>query len=262
MRVDMARLDFSLRRRLLVGYVVGLALYCFVVVALYPQFKDSTSLDSLTEGGSTIAAFFGISGTLTSPAGWLDANIYANFFPLVMLLLTIGYGAAAIAGQDEDGTLGLLAVLPVRRTGIILQKATTMLVQSLALGFAVAIVTVIGRSFDLTITPSHAISISVATALMGVDFGLIALAVGAATGSRGAALGVGTALAAIAYLISSLAPVVDWIHSARYVSLFYWSVGDNQILNGVSSLSYLVLVAVGLCALGGAIAAFRRLDLR
>ena len=48
---------------------------------------------------STVAALFGATGSLTSPTGWLNANIYSNFLPLVVLLLTIGYGASAIAGQ-------------------------------------------------------------------------------------------------------------------------------------------------------------------
>ena len=56
-----------------------------------------------------------MTGTLTSPAGWVDANAYTNFLPLIMLLLTIGYGADAIAGQNDDGTLGLLVVLPLPR---------------------------------------------------------------------------------------------------------------------------------------------------
>jgi hypothetical protein len=47
-----------------------------------------------------------------------------------MLLLTIGYGAACLAGQDEDGTLALMAVLPVRRHAILLQKASAMALQA------------------------------------------------------------------------------------------------------------------------------------
>lgn len=108
-----------------------MALYTLVVVALYPSFKNSTSLNGLA--GSTAAALFGVTGPLTSPGGWLNGNIYGNFFPLIMLLLTIGYGAASLAGQDEDGTLALLAVLPIRRRTIVVQKAAAMAVQALLL---------------------------------------------------------------------------------------------------------------------------------
>ena|SRR5487761_1255567 len=88
MLADITRLELRLRCRSAIGYAAGMALYTLVVVALYPSFKNSTSLNSLS--GSTAAALFGVTGQLTSPGGWLNANIYGNFFPLIMLILTIG----------------------------------------------------------------------------------------------------------------------------------------------------------------------------
>ena len=105
MRTDVTRLDLVGRRRALLGYSVGAALYAFVIVALYPSFEHSTGLDSLTKNSPTIAALLGAVGSITSPAGWLSVNLYANFFPLLVLLATIGYGASSLAGQDEEGTL-------------------------------------------------------------------------------------------------------------------------------------------------------------
>src|SRR5689334_15761946 len=106
-----------------------MALYAFIVVALYPSFKDDASLDKLTENGSTVAALFGATGSLSSPSGWLSANLYANFVPLIVLLLAIGCGASCIAGQDEDGTLGLLATLPLSRRRLAAEKFAAMCLQ-------------------------------------------------------------------------------------------------------------------------------------
>ena len=86
MHADVTRLDLRLRRRSLLGYTAGMALYALIIVALYPQFKDSVSLNQITKNGSAVAALFGATGSLTSPAGWLDTNIYVNFLPLIMLL--------------------------------------------------------------------------------------------------------------------------------------------------------------------------------
>lgn len=262
MSVDVAALDLSLRRRSLLGYSVGMALYALVVIAIYPAFKTSTSLDAIVKGAPGVAALFGVSGSLTSPEGWLNANIDANFFPLVMLLVTVGYGAGAIAGQAEDGTLGLVATLPVRRVAIVVQKAGAMAVLGLALAAAVAACVLVGRAFQLTVNPGHAIATSCAVLLMGLDFGLIAMAVGALTGRKGTAIGVASTIAAASYLLSSLAPVVNWIRPGRYASLFFWSVGDNQIGKGVSLLDYGVLMAIGLGALYATVMTFRRLDLQ
>ena len=259
MHADITRLELALRRRSAIGYAIGMALYTLVVVALYPSFKNSTSLNGLS--GSTTAALFGVTGPLTSPGGWLNGNIYGNFFPLIMLLLTIGYGAAAVAGQDEDGTLALLAVLPLRRRAILAQKVAAMAIQALLLAAAVTICVLIGRSFQVTISPGHVLAVAAALVLMGLDFGLIAMAAGAATGQRGTALAIGGGLAAASYLLSSLAATVSWIRPGRYLSLFYYSVGNGQITKGASAAAFAVLLLTGLAALAAAAVVFRRADL-
>jgi ABC-2 type transport system permease protein len=261
MHPDITWLDVSNRRRSLIGYCLGMAVYTLVVVVIYPAFKTSSSLDKLIASDSTAAALLGISGPISTSGGWLNSNIYANFLPLIMLLLTIGYGAACLAGQDEDGTLGLLTVLPVRRTAIVAQKAAAMAAQAAVLTVTVAVLVIIGRSFQVDVTVARIASVSAATFLMGLDFGLVAMAIGALTGRRGTAIGAGTALAAASYLVSSLAPVASWIRPGRYASLFYWSVGNSQISGGVSPIDYAVLTGTGLCALAAAILSFRRLDI-
>jgi len=259
MLADVTRLELRLRRRSAIGYAAGMALYTLAVVALYPSFKSSTSLDSLS--GSTAAALFGVTGQLTSPGGWLNGNIYGNFFPLIMLLLTIGYGAACLAGQDEDGTLALTAALPIRRRAIVFQKAWAMALQALLLAAVVTGCVLAGRGFQLTVGPGDAVAIAAALTLMGLDFGLVTMAVGAATGRRGTALGIGTGLAAASYLLSALATTVPAIRPGRYLSLFYWSAGNDQISRGVSIADFAVLIVAGLGALLAAVAAFRQADL-
>jgi ABC-2 type transport system permease protein len=262
MTAEIARYDLYNRRRSTLWYAVGMALYMLVIVALYPSFKHSTELNKLTQGNSPLAALFGATGTLTSPAGWMNVNAYANFLPLIMLLLTIGYGAGTIAGQNEDGTLGLLVVLPLARRRILAGKVATMIIQALILDLTVAACVYLGRAFQVTLDPWHVATATLAVLLLGIDFGLIALALGAATGSRGTALGISGALAACCYLISSLAPVVHWLHPLRFVSLVYWAVGNEQLTNGAGPGSFAVLLAVAIAAAIAANTAFRRLDIR
>jgi beta-exotoxin I transport system permease protein len=259
MLANVARLDLRIRRRSTIWYAAGMAIYTLVVVVLYPSFKHQTSLNGLS--GSTAAALLGVTGKLTSPDGWLNANIYSNFFPLIMLLLTIGYGAAALAGQDEDGTLALVSTLPIRRHSILVQKAAAMALQGLLLAVAVAVCVVIGRGFQLTISPASTIAVSVALVLMGLDFGLVTMAVGVVSGRRGTALGVGAGLAAASYLLSALAQTISGIRPGRYLSLFYWAVGNDQISRGVSTMDFAVLVVVGIAVLVVAVIAFRKADL-
>ena len=261
MPIDVARLDLRLRRRSTIGYALGIAVYTFVIVALYPQFRNDTGLNSLTSGDNAMAALFGVVGSITSPDGWLNANLYANFGPLIVLLVTIGYGAV-IAGQNEDDTLALVATQPVPRRSIVAQKIGALVVQATVVAVAIAVVVVIGRSFELPIPVSNVVAASIGLLLLGLDFGLFALVVGSITGSRGTAVGVASAVATVSYVVSSMAPVVTWLKPLRPFSLFYWSIGNNQLVYGLSGRSWLVLGLVAAALVVAAMAAFDRLDIR
>jgi ABC-2 type transport system permease protein len=260
-RTDVTRLDLVGRRRAMLGYTLGTALYAFVIVALYPSFEHSTGLDNLTKNSPTIAALFGAVGSLTSPAGWLSVNLYANVLPLLVLLATVGYGASCLAGQDEEGILATVVTLPIRRRNVTLQKVAAMGAQAATIVVVTAAVLALGHYFDITVSAAHLWGTSLGVLLLGLDLGLVAVATGAATGHRGTALGVASGIAAASYLISSMAPVVGWIRPARFASLFYWSVGNNQLNSGLSAGEFGVLVGTGFVLGGVAVAAFERLDL-
>ncbi len=92
-----------------------------------------------------------------------------------MLLLTIGYGASAIAGQNEEGTLGLLVMLPLPRRKILTQKIATMVAQALILTVAVAVAVAacvyVGRAFDVTLDPWHVATASLAVSRSALTWG-------------------------------------------------------------------------------------------
>ncbi|MEV0947607.1 ABC transporter permease subunit [Rhodococcus sp. NPDC049939] len=260
MLTELTRLDLRLRRRSLIGYALGIAVYTFVIVALYPAFKDDAGLDSFAEGNATMAALFGIGDSLTSSSGWLNANLYANFLPLIMLLLGIGFGASCLAGQDEDGTLGVVVAMPLSRMRIAGEKFGALCLIGIPVALVTAAVVVLGRGFELTVDLGHLAGTTLGVLLLGIGFGALAMLVGALTGSRGLALGISSTVAAASYLINSLAPIVDWIRPARYASLFYYAVGDSQLENGLHLSSAAVLIAVPLVLFVATVLAFQRLD--
>ncbi len=261
MNTEIVTLDLSSRRKSIIGYSLGMAVYVIVVVALYPSFKDATNLDQLTTDSPGVAALFGISGSLTSPVGWLNANIYANFFPLLILLITIGYGASSLAGQEADGHLELVLSLPFLRSRVVIQKIVALVLQAIIFSVVVFGCVEIGRAFELTITTANVATATLGVALLGMDFGLLALAIGAMTGARGTAVAISSAVAAAAYLVSSMAPLVSWLEPAKYASLFYWSVGDNQLDTGLSLGAFAILLGVALVLATVAVKAFDRHDL-
>jgi ABC-2 type transport system permease protein len=176
-------------------------------------------------------------------------------------MVTIGYGASCIAGQDEDGTLGLLATLPVPRRAIALQKATAMVALSLPVPIVTGLCVLVGRGFSLDIELWNLVGTTVGVVLLGLAFGMLAMLVAAAGASRATAIGVASAVAAASYLVSSLSAAIDWLHSAKYASLFYYAVGDNQLDEGLSWLSLAVLLGTTVVLLVVAVFAFDGRDI-
>lgn len=261
MNATITRLDLRLRRRAMIGYGLGLAAYTFAIVGLFPSFKNDTGLDKLTASSPELMAAFGVTGSLTSPIGWLNANLLNNFLPLITIVLTIGYGAWCVAGQDEDGTLALTATLPVTRARLVLGKTVALVLQALPAIVLTYLVMLVGRAaFQLTVPVGTLTAASLATLLLAVDFGALALLLGVCTGSRGLALGVASAVAAAGYLISSLAPVISWLEPIRVVSPFYWALGNDPLTNGVSGGAWAALVGTAVVLTGAAGAVFRGRD--
>jgi ABC-2 type transport system permease protein len=261
MDLTITRLDLRLRRRAMIGYALGLAVYSLVIVVLYPSFKDDTGLDQLAKSNSALMAAFGVSGSLTSPAGWLNANLFNNFVPLIAIVLTVGYGAWCLAGQDEAGTLALTATLPVTRVRMVLDKAVALLLQALPAIVLTFGCVLVGRAFELPVDIGPLAWTSVAVLLLAVDFGALALLLGAVSGSRGLAVSVASAVAAAAYLISSLAPVISWLGPAEYLSPFYWALGNDPVTNGIPGWRLVALLAAAMVLVAGAGAVYRRSDI-
>jgi ABC-2 type transport system permease protein len=260
MATELVGLDLATRRRSTIGYAVGLALYTLAVVALYPAFKDATDLDEMLASQPGLSALFGINGSITTPDGWLSANLYANFFPLILLFVAIGHGAATIAGEEHRGRLDLVMSLPVARRNIVLQKALAMVAMVTVVAFLTFLASWAGQLFEIDVSLANLASTTVGVVLLALAFGFLALAVGGGTGERGLALGVASAAAAVSFLLSSLAPLVDWLDPWKALSLFYWSVGNGQLQNGLGWDGFAVLLVVTVVVLVAAVLAFERHD--
>ena len=253
------RLDLRVRRRLIIGYAIGIAAYALFAIVAYHAFKRQSSLDQLN--GFAVDILTG-GMPIRSPPGWLSAYLYAYFVPLIQLLVTIGYGASCIAGQDEEGILGLVATLPLTRRVIAIDKLAALLVQAVVVPLVVALCVLGARGVGLTIARGPLLGITAGVILLGLLFGNLALLIGAITGSRGTALGISTAAGASAYLIAELAPSIDWLRPARYISPYFYAVGDKQIQHGLPITYAAILLAASLIFATAAVAAFERLDLR
>ena len=132
----------------------------------------------------SLSALFGINGSLTTPDGWLSGNIYADFLPLILLFITIGHGAATLAGEEGRGRLDLVMALPVARRSVVVQKATAMTLTASAVAVVTFLASLVGRAFDVDISVFYLAATTVGALLMALGFGLLPSPSASRIGSR------------------------------------------------------------------------------
>lgn len=252
------------QRRALIGWTLGVIGVVAMYAAFYPSITSNakqlnTYLDSMPEAFKEL---IGGAGAFTTPRGYLQGEIFSIMAPLLLAIYAIGSGARAIAGEEQAHTLDLLLANPIGRGSVVLQKLAALTTGTVALGVVLWLaILLLGRPFDLTVGAADAAAACVATVLLGIDVGALALAVGCWRGSRGLAVGIATAVMMAMYLLDILAPSVAGVAWLQRLSLLHYSSGSQPITNGLDPLNVAVLVGFALVAMVAAVVSFDRRDL-
>jgi ABC-2 type transport system permease protein len=249
-------------RRAIAGWCIGVAAYVALVASIFPSIEGSTELNQLVESyPDVLKALFGIAdgGNLTSGAGFLDVELFSFMLPLLVLVLAIGSSVRTLAGEEDAGRLELVLSYPLTRRSAVLAKGAAVAAE-VALASAAATVAIL--AFDVLIGLDLDVGkvgwAFVHLVALGLFFGWLALAVGAAFPSRALAIGVAAGTAAAGYLIGGLHELAGWLDPFRFVSPF-WLVGSSPLQNGADAVGVVVvLVAAGAVLVVGAIAIERR----
>lgn len=231
----------------------GLAMFALTifVVAMFPTLQETFG-QALKDVPESMQQVMGNVSDYKHIEGFLQVQVYMQ-----MIFLTIIYAVilctGLIAGEEGKGTLQALLAQPVSRTKVYFHKlmATAVVLWIICFMMFVAVwvgCLLIGESPDYW-------RVFLATNMMWLTslvFGLFGYAIGAALGKRGVAGSVAGVYAFVAYLITSLAPTVDWLKRPNYLSpIRYFS--EPRIMDvGIksSNLAVLILACVIFALLG------------
>lgn len=255
------------RRRSTSWWTVAVVLMCVIIAAAYPSVRDSSAqldayIESLPQG---LVDLFGAAGGIGTPAGYLNSQLYANVFPLLLIVLGIGAAAWSVAGAEADGTLEMLLANPVSRTRVALERLAGVALIVLVVTAAATIVLILTAPvFGLDGLPGGALVAaglalwSLTMCVAGVTHG-----VGAATGARGQAVAGGSALAAGTYVLYGLTGLVSSLEPLRWLTPWFWFLDADPLAHGFTARLWLqaVLLPVSLGA-AAALAGLHRLRVR
>lgn len=249
-------------RRGLLGWSVGLAAVAAMYAAFYPSVTTPDMARAMANYPESVKRLFNMQD-MTTPAGYLGASVFNLLGVILLVVFAISAGARAVAGDEEAGTLDLILAHPVSRSRLVLERFLALCVYTVVICAAMLAV-LLALARPTKIAPIGAGNLTAATAqlaLLGLCFGALALAVGAATGRRGAVIATAAAVAVVAYFGNTLAPRVRGLGWLRRLSPFHYYLGNDPLRHGLDLGNCLVLLATTAVLAGLAVLAFARRDL-
>lgn len=248
------------QRRSLTLWSIALAAVSAMYIAFWPSIGGDAMSDMIETMPEDLVVALGYQRIGTA-AGYITSTVYGLLGPVLLLVFAVSTGARLVAGEEEDGSLELELTSPVARQRVFVERLATLWLDVLLL---VVALTVAGYALvvalDIELGLTFMLAGSTGLYLLAIGFGTLALAVGAITGRRAVALGVGAALAVLAFMFNAIGPVVDagWMTA---VSPFSWFLENEPLTNGFDVPRLLLLAAVPVVSAVAGLVVFTRRDL-
>lgn len=251
----------SEHQALLYVIVPVLFLMCMTIGLMYPMLDDTLASlgDQFPE---TLLALFG-GGDMSTPEGFFQIEMFGLMIPISVLVVTIVIGTAALAGEEKNNSMGLLLANPVRRSMIVIQKTWAMIIYAVIVGLASFLGVAAGSLLgNLGMDVGDIAATCVLATLLGLAFGGLSLALGAATGRTQIASYGAVGVAVVAFIINGFLPLNDSTAAWAKVSPFYYYLSSDPLTNGMPWGYAAVLGGLFVILVTAAVVLFQRRDLR
>lgn len=256
------------RRRSLLWWSVAFVAFIEINLVFYPSVKGQDDFDQMMEQmPESLRVLAGVTEntSITSPIGYLQGQVFAMWFPLLLLIFGVGLAANAVAGAEQAGTLEYLLTQPVRRLEVALGRfgaLTVLMTVMAAIGTVSLLITNPLVGLDEGIAVVNLLAACVEGLLLALVFASLAFAVGAATGRKAEAIAVASAVAAAAFLLNGFGDLIDVLGTLRVVSPWHWYVGSDPLVNGFTLFSTVPALVTSVALVAFGVWSFERRDLR
>jgi len=254
------------RRKSLWWWLLGIGGIAAITIAFWPTIESGgDAMQGMLEAiPKEFLAMFGITdvATLLTPEGFLSARLYSTIGTTLMLILAIGAGTRAIAGEEATGTLDLLFGLPIRRWRVVGDWAAGLATMLFLVMAGLTLIVIAGQAaVSMGLDAVNITAANIGLGLLALFFGTMALAIGGWGGNAGLATGGAAAAAVAAFLLNGLGAAIDGLEPFRVISPFFWYLQDSPPLARGLTASYWLLVIGSGVFVAVAVTGFGRRDL-
>jgi ABC-2 type transport system permease protein len=237
-------------------WAVGVAIYCSLIVAIYPSVKDVVDISLVPEN---LRAAFNIND-FTQLASFLSSELFGVILPILLPFFGIIALSWVVAGAEERGRLDVLLGNPIPRWNLVVGSWLVVISALLLLVSVVgAVIWSVAALLDLALTARQAFRAAFALWPVTVVLGSFALMLSTFVRARSLALAVPAAMLFLMFLanvIARLAPSLSWL---RWGSVYHYY--GNAMVEGLWWPGVVSLLALALALLIVSVVQFERRDL-
>lgn len=189
--------------------------------------------------------------------------IYSGYGALTMAAIALAAGAVSIAGEEKNGTIGLLLGDPISRTKVFLEKAGSLIAVT-AMGFVILWIAAVAAPviLDVDIGSMNVDALLVMMFINALFYGFMAMALGAWTGKTSVAIGVTSALMVVSFIAVGLLPLIESVAGLARAFPWHYFTSSDPVANGIDWGHFAVLAGgVAIFTAVGVVGVNRR-DLR
>ena len=243
-------------RRATIWWCLGLAALIAATISIWPAFKGSSGLSQAIDQLPTgVVQAFGLADFGT-PAGFLRANLYDFFVPLLIVIAAVVLANGQTASEEASGRLELYLAQPIDRRAVLLGRAIAALV-ALAVISVLLLIVQLGAdaAVGLGIDTGYLVSTIALCALLGALHGSLAVAIAGVRARPSLVLGVGIGVGVAGCVAASLFPLSSVLAPWRHLSPWDWAFGGNSLERATDLWRYaalavpsVILTTIGLVA--------------
>lgn len=248
--------------RSFIGWSLGVVAAMGLYVPLFPSIGGNPDVQALLDTlPPELVSAIGYDSIGTG-AGYVHSTFYGLIGFVLIVIAATSWSTAAIAGDEETGSLELTLAHGVTRTQVVLERTAAVLTRLLWLAvLSVLLVLAFNDSAGLGIELGNLVAEAAAYLGLGVLSAALGLAIGALTGRRVYATTAAAGIAVLGYALNAVANQsedLDWLHSW---SPYGWAYAELPLQNGADWAGLGLLYGVSAALIAIATVALNRRDI-
>src|SRR5690554_2759335 len=192
--------------RSLIAWSLGVVAAIMLYLPLFPSLGGNPDVQNLLNSmPPELVNAIGYD-QISTGSGYAQSTFYGLIGFVLLTIAATSWGTAAVAADEETGSLELTLAHSVSRTQVILERSAALFVRLAWLGALSAVLVIaMNGPAELDIEPVDALAGAAAIVGLTLLSGTVAIAVGALTGRRIYATGAGAGIAVLGYALNAVA---------------------------------------------------------